>query len=317
MTLLLRERDVEDLLTMAECIAAVEEAMREYGRGNGVNYSRQRIRLPGAGLQTMVAAVPSLGIMGYKAYPVSRAGVRMLVMLYSVQTGELLAIIEANKLGQMRTGAATGVATKYMARPDAATCGIYGTGFQARSQLEAVAAVRNLKGIKAYGRSSDRLHTFCREMTKVLETEVSPALYPEEVAQGQDIVITATSASDPVLLGEWLSAGCHVNAIGGNHWQRREIDEEAVRRADVIVCDTVDQAKIESGDLIWAYERAAFSWSKAREMGQMVAGLVPGRDHDDDITLFESHGLAIWDLAAGAVVYRRAREDGRGEEIRL
>lgn len=317
MTLYLREADVAELLTMDVALQAVEEAVRQQGQGTAVNIPRARLRAGRSGLQVMVGAVPSLEVMGYKAYSVTRRGARFLVLLYSTENGELLAVLEANKLGQMRTGAASGVATRYMARADASSVGIYGSGYQARSQLMAVAAVRPIRRVRAHGRNRERLETFCREMSEQLGAPVEPAQEPQDVAQGADIIITATSSAKPVLRGEWLSPGVHINAIGANHWMRRELDEEAVRRSDIIVADSKDQARIECGDLIWAAERGVVTWGKVRELGEVAAGITSGRNADADITLFESHGLAIWDVAAAAHVYRLAREKGMGQELPL
>lgn len=317
MTLYLREVDVATLLTMDVALRAVEEAVRGQCLGSAVNIPRARLRGGRTSLQVMVGAVPSLGVMGYKAYTVTRQGARFLVLLYSTETGELLAILEASKLGQMRTGAASGIATRHMARADASSVGIYGSGYQARSQLMAVAAVRPLRWVRAYSRNRQRLEAFCHEMGGQLGVAVEPAQEPQAVAQGADILITATSASEPVLRGEWLSPGVHINAIGANHWLRRELDEEALRRSDIIVVDSREQARIECGDLLWAVERGATTWGRVRELGEVVAGIAPGRKDAADITLFESHGLAIWDVATAAHVYQLAQERGLGKTLLL
>ena len=206
--------------------------------------------------------------------------------------------MEASALGQVRTGAASGLATRYMARADASTVGIIGTGYQARTQLEAACAVRGIKSAKAFSRTAEKRQAFAGEMSERLSLEVMPAESAEECIRGTDIAITITSSREPVLKGEWLKDGCHVNAAGGNHWMRREIDEVAVNRAGTIVVDDLEQAKVECGDLLWPAERGLFRWSMAHELRDVVSGKTRGRTQEDSITLFESQGVAIEDVAA-------------------
>jgi alanine dehydrogenase len=229
----------------------------------------------------------------------------------------LLAMLQADRLGQMRTGAASGVASKYMARADARRVGIFGTGWQARSQLEAVCAVRPIQSVKAFGRDATRRQTFCAEMSQQLGLPVEPAATPEAVVQSMDVVITSTNAREPLFDGDWLELGAHVNAIGSNALIRREIDDTTVRRCAHIVVDSKEQARLESGDLLGPLERGLIHWEQVRELGDVVAGLIPGRGQASDITLFESHGLALWDLAAGMAVYEAAKLKGVGSEVAL
>jgi ornithine cyclodeaminase/alanine dehydrogenase-like protein (mu-crystallin family) len=252
-----------------------------------------------------------------KTYAVSRKGARFLVMLYDAGTGDLLAVIEADRLGQMRTGAATGVATKYMARADAATVGVYGTGWQAESQLMAVCAVRKIRSITAYGRNPDRREAFARKMESVLRVEVTPAQSAEEAARNQAIIITATSAREPVLKGEWVEKGTHINAVGSNFLSKAEIDVEAIRRASRIAVDSIEQSKMESGDLLPAIERGVISWESVTELGRIVAGRDSGRASDDEITIFKSNGIALEDIATALRVYNLARERAVGSTVEL
>jgi alanine dehydrogenase len=317
MALFLDEQQVSDVLTMEMTIAAVEEALKQQGLGTAINNPRTRVRLPTGQLHMMGAALPTRGVIGYKAYTAFKGNVRFHVMLYSTETGELLAMLQADRLGQMRTGAASGVATKYMARTDARSVGIFGTGWQARTQLEAVCAVRPIQSIKAGGRDATRRQTFCTEMSQQLGIPVEPAATPEAVVRGMDVVITSTSAREPLFDGNWLELGAHVNAIGSNALIRREIDDTAVRRSALIVVDSKEQARLESGDLLGPMERGLIHWAQVRELGEVVAGVIPGRRQVSDITLFESHGLAIWDLAAGMAVYGAAKAKGIGREVAL
>jgi alanine dehydrogenase len=317
MALFLNEQQVTDVLTMEMAIAAVEEALRHQGIGSAINNPRTRVRLPTGQLHLMSAGLPTHGVIGYKAYTAFRGKTRFHVMLYSADTGELLAMVQADRLGQLRTGAASGVATTYMARADAHHVGIFGTGWQARAQLEAVCAVRSIQSIKAFGRDATRRQTFCTEMSQQLSLPVEAATIPETVVRGMDVVITSTNARDPLFDGNWLEPGTHVNAIGSNALVRREIDDTTVRRSALIVVDSKEQARLECGDLLGPLERGLIHWEQVRELGDVVAGFMPGRSQPSDITLFESHGLALWDLAVGIAVYNVAKTKGVGCELAL
>lgn len=315
----LREADVVQLLTMEDALAAVEQAIREQGLGTAVNHPRFRLRGGGAVLQMMTALVPGLNAMGFKVYRSGGGGARsgpgFQVVLFSTESGELLAIMEGSRLGQVRTGAASGVATKYLARSDARSVGVIGTGYQARTQLQAVAAVRPIQQVRAFSRNPENRQKFCQEMTETLGVEVVPAESAQEAVKGADILITITNGREPVLFGEWLEPGVHINAAGANAIIRRELDDEAVRRADFIAVDSKEQAKVECGDLQSPVERGLVRWEQIHELGEVVAGRVPGRQSPQEITLFESHGLALWDMAAAAQVYKRALEQDVGETL--
>jgi ornithine cyclodeaminase/alanine dehydrogenase-like protein (mu-crystallin family) len=317
MALLLREEDVTELLDIETAIAAVEEVLRDQAEGQATNRPRYRVAMPGSQLHVMAAGDKRLGVTGVKVYTASRKGARFLVLLYDAESADMLAMIEADRLGQMRTGAASAVATRYMARADANTVGIYGTGWQAESQLMAVCAVRQIKSIKAYGRNAERREAFARKMTSLLRVEVTEANSPEEAARGQSIVITATSAREPVLKGEWIDPGTHLNVVGSNFLSKSEVDVETIKRASIIAVDSIEQSRIEAGDLMPAIERGVISWESVTELGRIVAGRDPGRTSDDEITLFKSNGLALEDISTALRVYNLARERGVGEEIAL
>ncbi|MBM3264063.1 MAG: ornithine cyclodeaminase family protein [candidate division Zixibacteria bacterium] len=315
MALLLREDDVTRLLSMADALTAVEKVFRFHGCGDATNMPRSRVRTSGGMLHVMSGGVTPLNVAGLKTYTTTRQGARFAVLLFQADTGALLAIIEADRLGQLRTGAASGVATKYMARTDTRTVGIVGTGWQARSQLAAVCGVRDIELIRVFGRDETRRLLFCREMSETLGLPVLPAESTEEAVRDADVVITVTSAREPVLMGRHLKPGAHINAAGSNALDRREIDKETVRRAKIIAVDAKDQARIECGDLVEPIAQSLISWDAIHELGDIVAGRAAFLRADDDITLFESHGLAIQDLAVAAFVYTRARENGAGIEI--
>src|SRR6266496_3380568 len=260
MPLLLTENHVTQLLDIETAIEAVEEVLRDQAEGQATNRPRYRVAMPASQLHVMAAGDKRLGVTGLKVYTASRKGARFLVLLYDAESGDMLAMIEADRLGQMRTGAASGVATRHMARADADAVGIYGTGWQAESQLMAVCFVRQIKSIKAYGRNAERRKAFARKMTSLLRVEVTGANSPEEAARGQSIVITATSAREPVLKGEWIDPGAHLNVVGSNFLSKSEVDVETVKRASIIAVDSIEQSRNEAGDLMPAIERGVISW---------------------------------------------------------
>jgi ornithine cyclodeaminase/alanine dehydrogenase-like protein (mu-crystallin family) len=252
-----------------------------------------------------------------KVYTASRKGARFLVLLYDAESGDMLAMIEADRLGQMRTGAASGVATKYLSRKSADALGVYGTGWQAESQMMAVCAVRQIKSAKVYGRDPERREAFARKMTMLLRTDVAAAASPEDAARGSSIIVTATSAREPVLKGEWIEPGTHLNVVGSNFLAKAEVDVETIRRASVIAVDSIEQSKMEAGDLMPAIERGVIAWESVTELGKIIAGRDPGRRSADDITLFKSNGIALEDISTALRVYKLARERGIGEQVEL
>lgn len=315
MAILLRESDIGKLATMEMALDAVEEAFRLQGQNKAGNAPRRRSALAHGLLHVMSASLPSEGWAGLKSYTSTGGKALFHVLLYSAEHGGLLAVMEANLLGQLRTGAASGIATKYMARADASKVGVFGTGFQARSQLAAVCAVRSIKTIMAYGRNRERQQEFCREMSGKLGIDVIAASGPEAAAKDMDIVITATTSKEPVFQGAWLSPGTHINAAGSNHLQRVEIDTETVGRAACVVVDSLEQSKLEAGDLAAAVEAGAFYWEDARELGLVVTGEFPGREDDKEITLFKSNGIALEDVALAGKIYQAATKAGLGEKL--
>lgn len=318
MTLLLTEADVRSLLTMPTALEVVEESLREQGQGELVLHPRHRIKLPdNALLHYMAAGDPVHGYIAMKLYTVAHGVARFVVPLFRSTTGEMAALVEADVLGQIRTGAASGVATKYLANAGARTACIIGTGYQARTQLEAVAAVRRLERIRAFGRDPQRSEKFCREMSEKIGVAVEPANSSEEAVKGAEIVITATSATQVVLEGPWLTPGMHINAMGANWPQKRELDATAVGHANTIVVDSVEQSKMEAGDLIQAFGEDASRWAAVQELSQIVAGKEPGRTSAEQITLFKSNGIATWDLAAAVRVYEMAVARDMGKKIPL
>jgi ornithine cyclodeaminase/alanine dehydrogenase-like protein (mu-crystallin family) len=317
MAIILRESEIEELATMQMALDVVEQAFRLKGEGQAENAPRRRCRLEKGFLHVMSASLPTLGVAGLKSYTTSEGKARFLVYLHSAVDGKLLAVMEANKLGQIRTGAASGVAARYMARKSSSRLGIIGSGWQARAQLEGICAVLPIETITAYSPTAEKLEAFCSEMTAKLGMKVHPAATPEEASRDKDVVVTATTAKEPVLKGEWLAEGTHVTAIGANFLTRRELDLDVVRRSACVIVDSSEQAMLESGDLAPAVEAGEFYWEDARELAAVVTGEYPGREDDREITLFKSHGIGLEDVALAARIYAAATKARIGEKLDL
>jgi ornithine cyclodeaminase/alanine dehydrogenase-like protein (mu-crystallin family) len=318
MTLHISESEVRSLLTMPLAISAVEEISRKQASGEVLVHPRRRFELPGGGFFHYMAAVDySQGFVAMKQYTFVRGKLRFLVPLYEISTGDLLALIEADFMGQQRTGAASGVATNYLARKDSRVAAIIGTGGQARTQLEAVAAVRKLASARVFGRDASKREKFCAEMSAKLGIPLDSSSSSSEAVRGADIVCTATTAAHPVVLGGDLAPGVHINAIGANHAHKRELDDEAVQSADVIVVDSIEQSRQEAGDLILAFKGDEICWTGVKKLPEVVAGKSTGRTSDSEVTLFKSNGIASWDLAVAMKVYSLAKEKGLGRELPL
>lgn len=311
--LMLSENDVRQLLTMDMALAAVEEGLRKMALDEVMNIPRARSQTDHAMLHVMSASAKSLGYMGYKAYTTSRKGSQFHVGLFDGKSGALLALLQADYLGQVRTGAASGVATQYMARPDAAEVGLIGSGKQARTQIEAVCRVRKVRRVQVYSRSEENRRRFTEEMSEICRTEVVPVPRPELAVEDKDIVITATSSREPVLKGDWIAEGTHLNVIGSNFLGKAEVDAVTVRRCESIVVDSKEQARIEAGDFVQPLEEGSIHWADIHELGQVIVGRFTGRAHAQDVTLFKSLGIAIEDVAVAAKVYEKAKAGGVGQ----
>jgi len=311
----LSEDDVAWLLDMDTAIECVEESFRQWAHGKAENQPRRRSTAGGATLHVLVAGAEYLGYVGHKSYVTTRSGARFLFLLCDAEKGQPVALIEANLLGQMRTGATSGVATKYMARPDATVVGCFGTGFQARTQLKAVCCVRRIERVDVYGRNDERRRKFADEMAEYCSVPTIAVHSPEQAAAEKDIVICATTSKAPLFDGHVLSEGTHLNAIGSNYLTRAEIDVTTIRRADHIVCDSLDACRLEAGDFVPALEDGSLDWSRAHELSDVVVGRETGRAHAEDITLFKSVGLGLEDLAVAVRIFERARDEGLGRPL--
>lgn len=316
MTLHISEGEVRQVLDMPRALRAVEETLRKQATEEVVVHPRRRFELSHGGFfHYMAAADYSVGFVAMKQYTYVRGRLQFLVPLYEMASGDLLAVIEADYMGQLRTGAASGVATKYLARENSRIASIIGTGGQARTQLEAIAAVRRLEAVRVYGRDVAKREKFCEEMSAKLRIAVTPSGSSSEAVRGADIICTATTSSQPVVFGADLAPAVHINAIGANHAHKRELDDEAVASADVIVVDSVEQSRQEAGDLIIAFKEDEVCWTGVRKLCDVVAGRVSGRTGEAEVTLFKSNGIASWDLAVAMKVYAASREKKLGREL--
>ena len=309
MPLYLTETEVGELLAPADALDVVEACFHRLAAGEIENVPRQRTRFEDGSLAVMWAVDRELGLAGLKSYAAGHESTSFVVVLFETETASLAAVIEADKLGQLRTGAASGVAAKHLARDGAASLGIIGCGWQAHTQVACIReALPSIERVVAFCRSADRLGEFCAEVgAEAGESHRDPA--------EQDVVVTVTTSRDPVLRGEWLRPGALVCAVGANDPRRRELDNAVLERAAFVCCDSLEQAKRESGDLIEPVEAGVLDWLEVQELQEVVVGELPGRQQPDDIVVFKSNGLAAWDVAAGSLVLERARERGVGTTV--
>ena len=303
------EADIESLLGPAEALSAVEACFERLACGAIENRPRTRSRVSDGAFAVMSAVDGELGLAGVKSYAALPGGTPFVVVLFDTERAELAAVIEADKLGQLRTGAASGVAAKYLAKPDARTLGVIGCGRQAESQVACIReALPGIERVVAYCRTEKNLRAFCKKVGGYRGQS-------HRDAARQDVVVTVTTSRDPVLRGEWLEPGALVCAVGANDPRARELDNVVLERAVFVCCDSVEQARLESGDLIEPIERGVLDWLEVHELQEVVAGELAGRSTPDDIVLFKSNGIAAWDVAIGAAAIERARSKKAGVEL--
>lgn len=315
MALFLSEADVKQVLTVEMAFEAVESAHRDLALGQALDTPRARSRLPQTVLHMLQGALPAQGVIGYKAYTTNRSGNRFLVHLFDAATGCLRAVIEADCLGMIRTGAVSGLAAKWLARPDATVAGVFGAGWQAEGHVRAICAALPLERVKVFSRRADRLQDFCRRLSETTGVAVVPAVSAEETVRGSDLLGSVTTATQPLFDADWLEEGMHINAAGSNALIRQELSEAAVRRCDLVTVDTVATALAEAGDLLPLLEKGRLHARQLVELGDVIIGQRAGRTSAAQITLFESQGLAIQDLAVGLRVLAAAEAAGLGREI--
>ncbi len=315
MALFLSEDDVKKLLTVDMALEAVESAHRDLALGAAVDTPRARSRLPQTALHILQGALPAQGVIGYKAYTSNKSGNRFLVHLFDAASGRLKAVIEADYLGMIRTGAASGLAARCLARPDARVAGVFGAGWQAEGHVRAICAALPLTRVKVFSRRAECLQSFCRRLSEITGVAVVPAEDPEATVRGSDIVGTVTTAAHPLFDAAWLEPGTHVNAAGSNSLIRQELSESAVKRCQLVAVDSVPTALAEAGDLLPLLEKGRLHSRQLVELGEVIVGRHAGRTTAEQITLFESQGMAIQDLAVALRVLAAAEPLGLGREL--
>jgi alanine dehydrogenase len=307
--LFLSEADVQRLLDPSDAVEAIEGSFRRLAAGVVENAPRRRLRLEEGRLADMAASDLELGFAGAKVYSGFAEGAAFVVVLFAADRPELVAVIAADHLGRLRTGAASAVAAKYLASEGATSLGVIGCGWQAETQVSCIrAAVPSVDRVVAYCRTERNLKAFCDRVG------AEPGESNRDAAE-QDIVVTITSSRDPVLRGEWLRPGAMVCAVGANNGTSRELDNVVLERASLVCCDWREQARIESADLIEPVQQGVLDWLEVHELHEVVAGELPGRQAPDDIVVFKSNGIAAWDVAIAAAAVERARERGLGVDV--
>jgi ornithine cyclodeaminase/alanine dehydrogenase len=325
MTLLLSRTDVSRLLTMKDAIAAVEDAFRQLARGTVMMPQRTAIKIAAyggthLGMPAYIGGdVDALALKVVTVYPQNPTQHHLpttigLLVLSDPKTGAPLAVMEASYMTAMRTGAVSGVATKHLARPDAKRVGIFGAGVQAQTQLSAILCVRAIEGAWVYDSNAAKAQAFAAETTRTLGIPVVAVQAPKDAVGGMDIIVAASSATEPVFDGAWLEPGQHINGVGSHAPTTRELDTTTVARSKVYA-DSVEACLVEAGDLMIPIKEGAFGREHiVGGLGDVIAGIVAGREHPDDITLFKSVGLALQDASTAHVVYQRALAAKAGVE---
>jgi ornithine cyclodeaminase/alanine dehydrogenase-like protein (mu-crystallin family) len=305
----LSEDDVRAVLSPADAVDAVEACFERMARGAVEIAPRRRLRLEDGRLADMAASDVELGLAGAKVYAGFAEGAAFVVTLFSAAEPSLVAVIAADHLGRLRTGAASGVAARHLARDGAQSLGVIGCGSQAETQVECIrAAVPGTERVVVYCRTEKDLHAFCKRVgAEAGESHRDPA--------EQDVVVTITTSRDPVLRGEWLHPGALVCACGANVLGARELDNVVLERASFVCCDSKEQARLESSDLVEPIETGTLDWLEVHELHEVVGGELPGRQSDDDVVVFKSNGIAAWDVAVAAKAVELARERGVGTEL--
>ena len=315
MTLFLKDEDIRQCVSMDDMLKAIESMLQHYGRGEAYNLTRRKIIGSGGMLGVMGGGLFHQGLLGVKTFTVAKESYSFQVSLYEADTGKLLCYTQANRLGQLRTGATTGIAVKYLANQDPATVGIIGTGGQAPTQLEAVCKVREVKKVKVYSRDADRREAFARSSTGALGIEVEAVTTNQEAVQDSDIVICIAANTSPVVKGEWLKPGATVIGAGPTSWRDQEVDDVTFQRAGKIFADSTEQAPLEAGDMASAVDRGLLQWSQVLELRHAVAGVVQGRDDKEQIVYAKLMGTGVTDVAAAKLAYDRAKAMGLGLEM--
>ncbi len=313
--LYLTEDDVMRLVTVKDAIATLERLFETWSDPATVNLPRQRARTDNGTFNLMGAAWSAAEVFGLKAYYGGGNGARFHVLLYSAYDGTLKAMIEADNLGQMRTGAASGLATKLLANPQARSLGVIGAGRQAFAQVVAVCSVRKIESVRVFSRTAGHRNALASLVERELGVAAEPVACLEAAVGAADVVVTITKSAEPVLRANWLKSGVHINAAGANAASRRELDGETVLRSTVRATDHLAQARLEAAEYRDLIEAGRLNWQDIIEIGDILTERAPGRCGPADITLFKSLGIALEDIAFADLIWRRALEHGIGKPM--
>jgi ornithine cyclodeaminase len=331
-TLLISHREVARLLPMSECIDVMSTAFLALARGDVLLPLRQVVRLPNS--PNLLALMPAFVAAGRGGRHAESLGAKVIsvfpgndvtpyeshmgvVLLFDTELGRLLAIMDASRITAIRTAAVSGVATRLLASARAGDLALLGAGVQAMTHLDAMRCVRELRRVRVWSRSEERRRAFGQRASARLGRKVEVCATAREAVEGADIICTVTSSREPVLEGAWISPGAHINAVGAALPTARELDSEAVRRSRLFV-DRRDSALHEAGDFLLPREEGALGDEHLLgELGEVLAGAIPGRENEADITLFKSLGLAVEDLAAARHIYEKSIAMGTGIWVSL
>jgi len=324
MVLLLSETDVAGLVSMSDGVRVIEHALGQHTSDGNVVIPRVSADIPGQGgaFRIMAAILPRYGFFGLKTltgYPGRRlpGETYFAVLLFSCENGALRAIVAGNRLTGIRTGAATGVAAKYLSRNDAQVVGVIGAGVQGRYQVAALREVRALTKVNVFDIDAAKAETFAREIELDFQVEANPVDHPRQAVEGCDLVVTATAAKSPVFDGDWLEEGTHVSGVGSNALNKRELDDTVFRRSRIVV-DFKEQTLQEAGDLRHAIDSGVLNPASIEaELGDVIRGVTLGRRSAREITLFKSVGMAVEDIATATFAYEQALASGAGTRIQL
>ena len=313
MTIFIPEAVVANLIDFPTAVDLLIDAFKSQGQGTAVNRSRIRIPITGGTYNLMAAANMAKNVVGLKVYTASKNGAPMLIVLHAADGTGLLAIIEGGKISGCRTGALSGISARYMAKSGKHVLGVIGSGFQARAQILGVlAAVSEVERVVVFSRNAEKVGTFVKSMAGEIKVPISVATSAEQICTEASIIVLITNSSEPVIQTEKIRPGTHVIAAGNNTWLRGEFEPSLAAKAAVVVVDDVDQARLESGELMRASELGLFNWDRAVPLSSVVSGLRNGRSSEEDITLFSSQGIGLLDVAVATHVYHQAKNGSLG-----
>ena len=315
MALYLTETEIKKIINMELALNSVEEAFQLIALGDAVTKPRERLPVGSSSLNYMSAGIDKQNLTGLKVYVPSKNGTKFYFHIMNSLNGEMIAIMEANALGQFRTGAASGVASKYLAKKDSKKVLLIGTGYQAYTQALALDRVFELDEIYVYSRAEENRMNFINNYSSAMKSKLTPVADIESNVNNIDIISVITNSKTPVINSEIIESGVHINAAGSNHSLRRELDTKTILKADKIFVDDIDQAKMECGDLIYPESLGLIQWRNIINFPDVLKFPDRFKRNFKDITIFESQGLALWDLVTAINVCEIAKTKGIGEKI--